>query len=164
MGVEFVRKLWRGFILGLKNFGSMPKPTKAAIKAAFTKVDKDGTGKLAAGQVKKMLIELGDTPSEEGFKYFMALADKDGDKMVNYQEVIDAFYKELDMKTYLSIMFKIYDADGNGKLSRKEIAQMEGAMTSEDSEEEEVDDVLEDGDTDGDGMISFDEYCKMYNL
>merc|ERR1712080_76320 len=128
MGVEFVRKLWRGFILGLKNFGSMPKPTKAAIKEAFTKVDKEGTGKLPAGQVKKMLIELGDHPLEEDFKYFMAYVDKDGDKMVNYQEIIDAYYKEFDIKTYISIMFKIYDADGNGKLSKKEIAQMEGPM------------------------------------
>lgn len=132
-------------------------PSKAQIKAAFAKVDKDGTGKLPAGQVKKMLEDLeGFKTSEEDFKFFMASADKDGDKMVNYQEVINAFYKETDLKTTMRIMFKIYDADGNGKLSRKEIAKMEEGPFGD-----TVDEVLEDGDADGDGMISFEEYCKM---
>ena len=57
-------------------------------------------------------------------KVFMALADADGDKMVNYEEIVRIIFNEPDKKTIARAMFRIYDVDASGKLSKKELIEV----------------------------------------
>merc|ERR1711890_158485 len=111
----------------------MPQPTKVEIKAAFKIADKDGNGKLSAKEVKGLMEALGEDVNDENtseiVKVFMSMADTDGDKMINYDEIIRIMCKEPTKKEMAEfgkavmggrgsdILLVMADQDGDGTLS-----------------------------------------------
>eukprot|EP00262_Sarcandra_glabra_P010643 TRINITY_DN25970_c0_g1_i1.p1 TRINITY_DN25970_c0_g1~~TRINITY_DN25970_c0_g1_i1.p1 ORF type:complete len:202 (-),score=6.71 TRINITY_DN25970_c0_g1_i1:163-768(-) len=58
-------------------------------------------------------------------------------------------------------VFKLFDADGDGKITREEIRQVFKRLNCEPPSEEEIIKMLAEADQDGDGCISLDEFSQL---
>jgi calmodulin len=56
--------------------------------------------------------------------------------------------------------FKVFDSDGNGRISSDELRQIM-ANLGEKLTEEEVDEMVKEADIDGDGEINYEEFVRM---
>merc|ERR1711913_48466 len=151
------------------------KKDKDEILAEFKKADADGNGKLTAGELKKLLEGMcedageTETTSEKEMDFMIQMvlnmADEDGDKMINYEEMIKAMTSEPSQEDIMKAMFKMCDTDGDGKLTRKELTKMMKMMADDDEEVEEagmmVKMMMTMADEDEDGKLTFEEYSKM---
>lgn len=146
------------------------------------KMDKDGDGKISEEEFQKA---MGIT--EEGFRQraldkwgnadeILKQTDLDGDGMVDEEELrkameavgispgqAEALAREMMMK---------YDKDGDGKLTGDQYREIMGARKAELQERmwkkyESAEDAFDEWDTDGDGVISEEEFiegCKELNI
>ncbi|KAK3597187.1 hypothetical protein CHS0354_003685 [Potamilus streckersoni] len=59
------------------------------LRAAFSKFDKDGNGKINVKELQAAMTEIGDTPfSKDEAKAMIKEADIDGDGCINYNEFV----------------------------------------------------------------------------
>lgn len=57
--------------------------------------------------------------------------------------------------------FKSIDLDGNGTLSKDELKEMVQRTMQSDISEQEIEEMMNEADTDGDNEINFDEFVKI---
>merc|ERR1711892_747887 len=205
-------------------------PTKAAVKNAFTKADKDGNGKLSLNEFKVAMVELAEddddkavaenndaikmlmnmvdgdgkqivinmikaadtdgngylTASElkellltmnpadkadidKNIDMFMRMASTDGEKRIKIEEAIKLLTEEEDddPQAKMKTMFRMCDGDGDGSISKKELAKFMN-MCADDDDDDSPGDIKQMinmmmvmADEDGDGKVSYEEFCKM---
>ena len=157
---------------GFKNYANSNKLRKAVItyiasrlsedeikkiKEVFQSIDADNDGKLSLEEMKKALSsgEIKYDFNEEIFKQI----DTDNSGNIEYTEFISAC---IEKNIYLNEeklkeAFKLFDADGSGKISRAEIEKI--LHSSKNSKE--VDSIMSKHDTNKDGEIDFQEFLSM---
>eukprot|EP00948_MAST-09A_sp_MAST-9A-sp1_P002566 g2566.t1 len=132
------------------------------IQKCFTDLDKDGKGFITVEDLRNTLEKANvqgmtgmQSSSLDGF-----LADKsvdvDGDGMVDYNEFIAA---TLSRHLYLQeeklyAAFEYFDTNGDGKISPDELKAALG-------ENADIEELLKGVDTDGDGMVDYNEFIEM---
>eukprot|EP00275_Glaucocystis_incrassata_P001725 EC123801.1.p1 GENE.EC123801.1~~EC123801.1.p1 ORF type:complete len:193 (+),score=26.33 EC123801.1:88-666(+) len=100
-----------------------------------------------------------------------SLFDENGDEMINFQEFLlglSVFCPKGSFDERLKFSFKIYDFDGDGRISRDELMKMLEAGLIENHmnlTQEQIDALVDatfnEADSDGDGKIDFEEYKGM---
>ncbi|KAI9298311.1 hypothetical protein K502DRAFT_322839 [Neoconidiobolus thromboides FSU 785] len=139
--------------------------TKQA-KDIFNQFDTDKSGKISADELKNMLPKLGVDLDDAGIKKMLSSADKDQNGEVDFEEfkkiaggmfAVDVDEEEDNRKT-----FDEFDTDKDGHINKVEFAK---AMRADDPEieQEEIDGIFAETDDNGDGLISYDEFCKAVN-
>ncbi|CAE8643016.1 unnamed protein product [Polarella glacialis] len=96
-------------------------------------------------------------------KDIMEGLDADGSGFIDYTEFLAA---TLDKKQYMAEdacwqAFKVFDRDGNGKISREELAQVLADDTVKASFAKDMEAMMKEVDINGDGEIDFDEFMTM---
>ena len=105
---------------------------------------------------------LGNNPTDTELQDMINEVDADGNGKLEFLEfcnLMDRQTKDISQEDELRERFKLFDKDGNGLIDRDELAialQQLGEKLSE----EEIDEMLEDCDTNGDGMIDFEEFMR----
>jgi calcium-dependent protein kinase len=162
----------------LKNFRAVNKLKKAALhvialqmpdseieglKAIFTSIDRNGDGQLTVQEVVEGLQKSGLDLSALGFDVedILANIDSNGSGVIDYTEFIAA---TLDKKKYIKqdrlwSAFRVFDVDGNGRISKAELHKILG----EHFVGKNLDELIAECDLDGDGEIDFEEFVKMMN-
>ena len=157
---------------GFKNYANSNKLRKAVltyiasrlseeeikkIKEVFQSIDVDNDGKLSLEEMKKALSsgEVKFDFNEEIFKQI----DTDNSGNIEYTEFISAC---IEKNIYLNEeklkeAFKLFDADGSGKISRDEIEK----VLKLGSNSKEIDNIMAKHDTNKDGEIDFTEFLDM---
>ena len=91
----------------------------------------------------------------------MSAADANGDGMVDYTEFLTAAFDKQKLINDQSLQraFHVFDADGDGQISKEELQNVfaKGAVAS-DKGEEVWEEIMRGVDQDGDGVISYDEF------
>jgi calmodulin len=107
--------------------------------------------------------------NEEEIAKFMKEVDTDGDGTVDFPEFCELLIgrmQTIDDPALLEQAFKLFDKDAGGTISREELKEtindvMKG--TGEAMSESEFEEMIDEFDADGDGIITFDEFAPRDN-
>ena len=108
-----------------------------------------------------LMQRLGESPTELELEQMMAEVDADGSGSLDFEEFIGLMRNVVahaPTTRDLKEAFHLFDKDGNGTISLDELkeAAKEFSMTESDMEE-----VLKEVDTNGDGSIDYEEFLHM---
>jgi calmodulin len=129
---------------------------------AFKLFDADGNGHIDAKELQEVLQKIGIEATLEQAQEMIAEVDKDKNGTIELPEFIEMMEKhdaqeEADDIEGLQMAFRAFDIDGNGRIDREELAQVMKNLGQE-LTAEEIDAMMKEADTDGDGTIDFEEF------
>lgn len=136
-----------------------------ALKEAFDKIDKDGSGELDGDEIRDFLKSVG--MEEDYDQLIVKVFDKDGNKSISFDEFKEYIAVMTDLendpgKLFRKLFSKI-DKDGNNQLDAEEMVEfckyLHVEMTVEEAKE-----VIDEIDSDSNGTIDFDELCKALGI
>jgi len=136
---------------------------RADIKEAFDLFDPDGTGKIATKELKVAFRALGFEPTKEELKKLIADFDPDGLGKLSYEEFLHLMtvkMAEKDSKDDLIRAFRLFDDDDTGKISFKNLKRV-AIELGENLTDEEIQEMIDEADKDGDGEISQEEFLRI---
>eukprot|EP00092_Neocalanus_flemingeri_P068456 GFUD01083678.1.p1 GENE.GFUD01083678.1~~GFUD01083678.1.p1 ORF type:complete len:268 (+),score=87.11 GFUD01083678.1:101-805(+) len=158
----------------LKVIGDKKIDEKLMFKTMIKGADKDGNGFLSAAEFKPILEAMmdGEDDDEDGppIEFFMNMADSNSDQKLSVQELLNLFTgeaEEKDPKEEMKSMFRLYDTDADGMISKKEILgfmKMMGMVDEDDTRADMrmiVNMFMAGSDEDGDGKLNYEEFCKL---
>ncbi|KDO33251.1 hypothetical protein SPRG_02060 [Saprolegnia parasitica CBS 223.65] len=132
----------------------------------FAATDKNGDGQISLEELQALFDE-----DPDFIKRLFDLLDQDDNGSIDFRELclgLSTLNAEPNTPDPMNVVnltrfaFKLYDSDGNGKLSRMEITHMLKLTRSLSGlPDKAVDDLVQSFDTDGDGHISLDEFQRM---
>lgn len=138
---------------------------KQEIREAFTLFDAEGTGKIDYHELKVAMRSLGFHVKKEEVRRLMAEHDA-GDERIDF----DAFatimgdkYAARDPEEELRKAFRLFDEDGTGKISLKNMRRVAKEL-GESLTDDELAAMIDEFDKDGDGMINEDEFMAIMRL
>ncbi len=126
----------------------------------FCLFDKDGNGEISEGEIGLVFQTLGQKPSSKELKELIASVDRDKSGTLNFREFVQLFSKR-QAKTgsdeALEKAWKCFDADGSGQVTSDELTRVMNLL-GEKVTKEEIQDMMDSGDTSGDQLLSKDEF------
>ncbi|CAJ0948527.1 unnamed protein product, partial [Mesorhabditis belari] len=132
-------------------------------KEVFYMYDKDGSGSISAKEFGKVMRALGQNPTEAELNAMIYDGDSDGNRSIDFEEFLGMMAEKMKnpiMDSDVRAAFQVFDKDGNGFISAKELRHV---MTSlgEALTEEEVDEMIDEADVNGDGQVNYEEFVAM---
>jgi calcium-dependent protein kinase len=125
-------------------------------------MDSDGDGTLTREEVKAGYNDhFGQSMSDEEIEKIFSSVDSDLSGEIDYTEFVAATMNQrtLASQKRLESAFKAFDKDGNGQISPQEVRLLLGGGGTLD--DKTVAKIIAQVDADGDGQVSFSEFCEM---
>jgi Ca2+-binding EF-hand superfamily protein len=116
----------------------------------FSFLDLNGDGVITKREFYEAMKSLGSHPTKHEVNNVVKKMDIDGDGQINFDELLN-YVK----KVYAA--FKNFDLDGSGYISTEELRDVMNNLGFSLSDEE-IQDMINDIDIDGDGQIHFNEF------
>ena len=131
------------------------------LQKAFQALDKNSDGKLTRAELIEGYSKLYGDMAEDEVDNIMKLADFDGNGEIEYSEWVVATLDKQSLLTdeKLRTAFNIFDRDGGGTISAKELKEVLGIGKNID--EKVWNDIILEVDINGDGEVSFPEFKTM---
>jgi calcium-dependent protein kinase len=134
-----------------------------ALQNTFRTLDANGDGKLSTEEIREAMSKQGlDVP--QALEDLLKSIDLDGSGMIDYTEFLAA---SLERKQYMQRdvcwnAFRTFDLDGDGKITRDELAKvLNGNNLQTAFSAGKIDKLISEVDKDGDGCIDFEEFWDM---
>eukprot|EP00095_Tigriopus_kingsejongensis_P006271 maker-scaffold990_size72856-snap-gene-0.17 protein:Tk06271 transcript:maker-scaffold990_size72856-snap-gene-0.17-mRNA-1 annotation:"Calmodulin" len=137
----------------------------ARLIEAFHIQDKDQDGFISTKELGQVLHNLGQNPTEAELQDLAYAMDTNESGTIDLPEFLNMMaIKMAEINTEEEIMeaFKIFDRDGNGLITARELRNVM-ANLGESLTEDEVAAMIEEADSDGDGSINYAEFFVMIN-
>ncbi|XP_051178396.1 calmodulin-like protein 4 [Lolium perenne] len=134
-----------------------------AFKEAFSLFDKNGDGCISLEELAAVTRSLGLEPTEQELNDMMREVDTDGNGIIDFQEFLNLIARKMkdgDGDEELKEAFEVLDKDQNGFISPVELRTVMINL-GEKMTEEEVEQMINEADTDGDGQVNYDEFVLM---
>lgn len=157
-----------GIGAGSTYMGTMAKRTelteqqKTEIKEAFELFDGDSIGYIDIKEVKVAMRALGFDPKKEELRKILSNVEMNNG-MVSYSEFYDLVETKIlqrDPKEEIIKAFKLFDDDGTGKITFKNLKRVAKEL-GENITDEEIQEMIEEADRDGDGEINQEEFIRI---
>jgi calcium-dependent protein kinase len=144
-----------------------------ALRDVFMALDGNGDGLLTVSEMKEGLQKAlkpgsngdSDKPYDlpPDLVQILEEVDSDGSGVIDYTEFLAA---TLDRKVYMAEdvcwqAFRLFDKNGDGKIDKKEIAQVLNDEGCQNLAAKELAEIMSDIDKNGDGEIDFEEFMHM---
>ena len=103
---------------------------------------------------------LGFEPSKEEVRRLLREADKDGSGTVGFPEFLEIMttkFGQRDSKEEMTKAFRLFDDDETGKISFRNLKRV-AVELGETITDEELQEMIDEADRDGDGEVSLDEF------
>ncbi|KAH9321894.1 hypothetical protein KI387_016533, partial [Taxus chinensis] len=126
----------------------------AEFKEAFGLFDKDGDGSITTKELGTVMRSLGQNPTETELRDMIGEVDADGNGTIDFPEFLNLMarkMKDTDSEEELMEAFKVFDKDQNGFISAAELGHVM-ANLGEKLTAEEIEEMIREADTDGDGQ------------
>lgn len=136
---------------------------KQEIKEAFDLFDIDGSGTIDLKELKIAMRALGFEPKKEEVKQLITEIDKEGTGTICFEDffaIMSIKMSEKDEKEEILKAFKLFDDDATGSISLNNIKRVAKEL-GENLTEDELQEMLDEADRDGDGEINEEEFLKM---
>ena len=136
------------------------------IKAFYVKIDKNGDGVISETELVDAALATVENCTEDDIKMIKGICDLDGSGTISFTEFLDMMaqfqYNKRRSACGMKCLFKAFDADKDGVLSRDELkrAWMMFMIKNEETAEESIKGLMEKFDKDGDGKINYDEFLR----
>ena len=133
------------------------------IKEAFDLFDTDGSGSIDAKELKVAMRALGFEPKKEEIKKMIADLDHEGNGVIDYNDFLDLMtvkMAERDPMEEMMKAFRLFDEDDTGKISFKNLKRVAKEL-GENMSDEEIQEMIDEADRDGDGEISDEEFFRI---
>ncbi|KAG6483744.1 hypothetical protein ZIOFF_060398 [Zingiber officinale] len=135
----------------------------AEFKEAFSLFDKDGNGNITTSELGNVMQSLGQNPTEAELKEMIKVADVDGSGTMDFKEFLNMMahkLKDAGSEEELKEAFRVFDKDQNGFISAAELHHVMKNI-GEKLTDDEVNQMIREADTDGDGQINYQEFIKI---
>jgi calmodulin len=129
----------------------------AEFRDAFGIFDKDGDGQITAAELGIVLQSLGQNPSEAELQEMVNEIDLDGNGTIEFDEFLYMMSRQMregDTEPEIVEAFRVFDKDGDGKLTTVEMMHILKNL-GEPLTQEEMNDMITQADTNKDGMIDY---------
>ncbi|ELR53522.1 Centrin-1, partial [Bos mutus] len=137
---------------------------KQEIKEAFDLFDVDGSGTIDVKELKIAMRALGFEPKKEEIKKMIAETDKEGIGTISFEKFFAIMSVKMvcekDEKEEILKAFKLFDDDDTGSISLNNIKRVAKEL-GENLTDDELQEMLDEADHDGDGEINKEEFLKM---
>jgi len=136
------------------------------IKAFYVKIDKNGDGVISETELVDAALATVENCTEDDIKMIKGICDLDGSGTISFTEFLDMMaqfqYNKRRSACGMKCLFKAFDTDKDGVLSRDELkrAWMMFMNKNEETAEESIKGLMEKFDKDGDGKINYDEFLR----
>ncbi|XP_059089649.1 calmodulin-alpha-like isoform X1 [Tigriopus californicus] len=135
----------------------------ARLMEAFHLQDVDQDGLISTKQLGEVLHTLGQNPTEAELQDLAYAMDTNESGTIDLPEFLHMMaikMAEVNMEEEILEAFKIFDKDGNGLISSRELKHVM-ANLGECLSEDEVEAMIKEADSDGDGSINYAEFFVM---
>ncbi|KAK4887091.1 hypothetical protein RN001_003362 [Aquatica leii] len=136
---------------------------KTDIREAFDLFDTEGVGKIDTKELKVAIRALGFEPKKEEIKKMIADIDTQGTGKLSFDEFLQLMsikMAEKDSKEEILKAFRLFDDDDTGKISFKNLKRVAKEL-GENLTDEELQEMIDEADRDGDGEISQEEFLRI---
>lgn len=167
-----------GVVNNMRNFRSQNKLKKAALhvianqlsenqiqalRDTFMALDENGDGLLTSLELKEGMKKAGFKDIPADLAQILEDVDSNGSGVIDYTEFLAA---TLDRKMYIQedvcwAAFRVFDRDGNGKITKEEILEVLGDGDVKNMAMRDICALMKDVDANGDGEIDFQEFMQM---
>ncbi|KAH7488508.1 hypothetical protein PRIC1_007377 [Phytophthora ramorum] len=148
-----------------------PKPVKKVldeedleeIKEAFHLFDTDGSGSIDVRELKAAMRALGFQVKKAEIRQMIADIDKDESGTINQDEFIEMMTGKMnsrDSREEIMKIFQLFDDDNTGKISFRNLKRV-CAELGESLTDEEMQEMIDEADRDGDGLINEEEFFRV---
>ncbi|XP_052769115.1 calmodulin-A-like isoform X1 [Mya arenaria] len=147
----------------IAEFSKLSEEEVQEYREAFNIFDRDGSGAISIKELEIAMRSLGQNPNEEELERMIKEVDKDGNQELDFEEFCELMSKtKKDVTSYKAIeeAFKVFDKDGKGSIPREYFRHIMTTM-GERLNDDEVDEMLDEADADGDGEINIQEFTAM---
>ena len=120
-------------------------------------------GTIDAKELKVAMRALGFEPKKEEIKKMISDIDKDGSGTIDFSEFLEmmtAKMSERDSREEILKAFRLFDDDETGKISFRNLKRVAKEL-GENMTDEELQEMIDEADRDGDGEISEDEFLRI---
>merc|ERR1712126_546355 len=135
------------------------------LKEAFSTFDKDGNGTISISELEAVMNALDQLPTQQELQKMINEDDLDKNGVIDFNEFVALMSKddqEPDIvidKDSIRKAFRAFDQDGNGYISAAELKQVMKDL-DEFSNNEDVQDIINSADRDGDGQVNYEEFLN----
>lgn len=137
----------------------MTEEEVAKLWEAFKVFDADGSGGISASELGEVMRSLGQSPSKTELRDKIKEVDVDLSGTIDFEEFKTLMVStQGDRKSRLKLAFSVFDEDGTGQISTKELHNV---MSQFGLTDEELDQMIKEVDSDGDASIDFEEFMKL---
>lgn len=135
------------------------------LRDIFSRFDMDSDGSLTLLELAALLRSLGLKPSGDQMHALLSNMDSNGNGTVEFEELAAAIAplmseQALVNQEQLLDVFRSFDRDGNGYISAAELARSMARM-GQPLTFCELNAMMREADTNGDGVISFNEFAAV---
>ena len=133
------------------------------IKEAFDLFDPQKTGYIKPKELRDTMDSLGFDERSKIIYEMLESYDNNMDAKIDFAEFLDlmtAKMGENDSRDDIRKVFKLFDEEGNGFLSIQDLKRVSKEL-GEMMDENELKEMIDRADADGDGKVSFDDFFQV---
>jgi len=133
---------------------------------AFAKFDTKRRGLVSTKVLGDLLRQIGINPTKEELQDLTIQIDPNVSGFLKLPDLLDMMSRIVMERNYdaqIEDAFRCFDRKGTGMIPRSD-AQMLFENLGESLKEEEIEGLLDEGDLEGDGSISYMDFCAIKNL
>lgn len=141
----------------------LTEETIKEFREAFSLFDKDGDGSISVQELGTVMRNMGQNPTDGELQQMISEVDADGNGLIDFAEFVTLMARKMnntDKDAEIREAFSVFDKDGSGKISGDELRQIMKSL-GEDLTDDEIQQMIREADTNGDGEIDYEEFVRM---